>query len=93
MKNEFESKLDEIKKKYGDELNVTRNEMVAKLKKDYGMFVSYDKGIDCIRHLLNSIVILVYLMQRRGMKSSSRIKRKNNRTCNECINENWSTPM
>lgn len=38
MKNEFESKLEEIKKKYGDELNATRNEMITKLKKEYGMW-------------------------------------------------------
>lgn len=36
MKNEFESKLEEIKKKYSDEMNSTRNEMITKLKKDYG---------------------------------------------------------
>lgn len=36
MKNEFESKLEEIKKKYSDEMNATRNDMIAKLKKDYG---------------------------------------------------------
>lgn len=40
MKNEFESKLEEIKKKYGEDLNVTRNEMIAKLKKDYGEFLT-----------------------------------------------------
>lgn len=42
MKNEFERKLDEIKKKYADELNTTRNEMIAKLKREYGKF-SYFK--------------------------------------------------
>lgn len=36
MKNEFERKIDEIKKRYNDDLNTNRAEMIAKVKREYG---------------------------------------------------------
>lgn len=36
LKAQFEAKLDEIKRKSADELNNTKAEMIAKLKRDYG---------------------------------------------------------
>lgn len=36
MKNEFEKKIGEIKKRYNDDLNINRAEMIAKTKREYG---------------------------------------------------------
>lgn len=43
MKNEFESKLSEIKKKFDDDLSANRADMIAKLKRDYGEIDSMDQ--------------------------------------------------
>lgn len=36
LKAQFESKIEEIKRKSAEELNHTKAEMIAKLKRDYG---------------------------------------------------------
>lgn len=91
LREQFETKIEEIKRKCSDDLNSTRAEMITKLKQEYGkvffFFFVFCQSNDKLMKL-TGISVALFPQQNPNMRNSKRTKKKNNKTCNETTNAN-----